>query len=88
MLTMGEFVILDRHNKIKNQFQRNLNYTQNELLAVNAQKNAALSYITELECAVQELSEVNHQLSHQLEKAESDLADSDALITSLEKLLN
>ena len=88
MLTMGEFVILDRHNKIKNQFQRNLNYTQNELLTVNAQKNAALSYITELEYAVKQLSEVNHQLSHQLEKAESDLADSDALITSLEKLLN
>ena len=88
MLTMGEFVILDRHNKIKNQFQRNLNYKQNELFAVNAQKNAMLSYIAELEGAVQQLSEVNHQLSHQLEKAESDLADSDALITSLEKLLN
>ena len=88
MLTMGEFVILDRHNKIKNQFHRNLNCKQNELFAVNAQKNALLNYIAELEGAVHQLSQVNQQLSHQLEMAESDLADSDALITSLEKLLN
>ena len=88
MLTMGEFAILDRHIKIKNRFQKDLNHKRSELFAVNAQKNALLSYIEELEGAVHRLIQENYDLSTRLESAEIELADSDELITSLSHLKN
>ena len=87
MITAGEFVILDRHIKITNKFQKTLNKTQHELSSAYFQKQELMGYIAELESLVSDLYSKNKVLSDTLRTMEIEQSESELIIAELQKRL-
>ena len=87
MITAGEFVILDRHIKITNKFQKTLNKTQHELSCAYFQKQELMGYIADLESLVSDLHSKNKVLSDTLRTMEIEQSESELIIAELQKRL-